>query len=188
MRPNQTVVGFQARKATPDDADSIAHVHVDTWRTTYKGIVPDERLANLSYERSKKMWEDILSDQKQATFVAEDEDGQVVGFAGCGPARDSEKEYTGELYGIYVKRSTQGKGLGTMLCREVARSLRSRALDSMLVWVLAENPFRRFYERLGGRRVREKEVVIGGKALTEWAYGWKSLDFLVEESKAPDGS
>jgi ribosomal protein S18 acetylase RimI-like enzyme len=111
--------------------------------------------------------------------VAEDENGHVVGFAGCGPVRDSEKEYVGELYGIYVNQSVQGKGVGRMLCREVARNLKSQALDSMLVWVLADNPSKGFYERLGGRRVREKEITIGGKVLTEWGYGWKNLDSLV---------
>jgi hypothetical protein len=35
------------RAATPDDAVAIAHVHVESWRTTYEGIVPGEYLAGL---------------------------------------------------------------------------------------------------------------------------------------------
>jgi hypothetical protein len=38
------------REAAPADAPGIARVHVDTWRTTYQGIVPDQFLARLSYE------------------------------------------------------------------------------------------------------------------------------------------
>ena len=112
-------------------------------------------------------------------FVAE-VDGRVVGFADCGPVRDSEKDYMGELYAIYVNQAMQRKGIGRMLCREVARNLMSRGLDSMLVWVLAENRFRKFYERLGGQRVRTRDITIGGKTLTEWGYGWKSLASLVD--------
>ena len=43
------------RPATLEDAPAIARVHVDTWRTTYAGIVPDEHLAKLSYERSQAL-------------------------------------------------------------------------------------------------------------------------------------
>ncbi|WP_274651023.1 hypothetical protein [Paenibacillus humicola] len=43
----------------------------------------------------------------------------------------------------------------------------------MLIWVLSENPNRYFYEALGGRFIREKEIEIGGTKLKESAYGWK---------------
>ena len=39
------------RVANVPDAAAIAKVHVDSWRTTYTGIVPDEYLAQLSYEQ-----------------------------------------------------------------------------------------------------------------------------------------
>ncbi len=48
----------------------------------------------------------------------------------------------------------------------------------MLVWVLADNPMRRFYEALGGRLLREKKVEIGGVALDEVAYGWRDTAAL----------
>ena len=38
------------REAVPADARAIARVHVDSWRTTYRDIVPDSVLSQLSYE------------------------------------------------------------------------------------------------------------------------------------------
>ncbi|HNI60392.1 MAG TPA: GNAT family N-acetyltransferase, partial [Pseudomonadota bacterium] len=32
------------RPAGPDDAEAIARVHVETWRATYRGLVPDHYL------------------------------------------------------------------------------------------------------------------------------------------------
>lgn len=32
---------MRIREALPKDATSIARVHVDAWRATYRGIVPD---------------------------------------------------------------------------------------------------------------------------------------------------
>jgi hypothetical protein len=44
------------REARPADAAKIARVHVDGWRTTYRGIVPDDYLAALSYEAQERSW------------------------------------------------------------------------------------------------------------------------------------
>jgi GNAT superfamily N-acetyltransferase len=51
-------------------------------------------------------------------------------------------------------------------------------IDSMLVWVLADNLACRFYEILGGQRVYEKEIERGGTKLIEIAYGWTDLSNL----------
>jgi hypothetical protein len=41
---------MKIRKATPNDARNIAKVQVNSWRTTYKNIVPDEFLENMGYK------------------------------------------------------------------------------------------------------------------------------------------
>ena len=57
------------RVANVPDAAAIAKVHVDSWRTTYTGIVPDEYLAQLSYEKQGQGWRDILSTHGTEEFV-----------------------------------------------------------------------------------------------------------------------
>lgn len=52
---------MRIRKAKISDEKGIGKVHVDSWLATYKGIMPDERLNQLSYERSEKKWKKILS-------------------------------------------------------------------------------------------------------------------------------
>ena len=53
-------------------------------------------------------------------------------------------------------------------------------LHSLLVWVLANNPSQDFYSALGGQRVYEQEITIGGARLVEVAYGWLDIRELVE--------
>jgi hypothetical protein len=48
----------------------------------------------------------------------------------------------------------------------------------MLIWAFAESPYRRFYESLGGRAVRETTKEIGGKMMPEVGYGWEELQGL----------
>jgi hypothetical protein len=44
------------REITYNDVPAIAQIHVDTWRTTYQGIIPDKYLATLSYQKRESGW------------------------------------------------------------------------------------------------------------------------------------
>ncbi len=162
------------RAATDKDIPAIAKVDVDTWRTTYRGIVPDEYLANLSYERRANAWYQSLkysSEDGNFIYVAEDV-GEIVGFADGGPERTQDPIYKGELYAIYILQTYQRKGLGRCLVQTISAKLSRLNIDSMLVWVLADNPACQFYLELGGKHVYEQDLKVGSKALIEKAYGW----------------
>ena len=68
----------------------------------------------------------------------------------------------------------------------VVQRLLQCGLPSMLVWVLAANPGRAFYARLGGQQVYEKMATIGGVQLVEVAYGWLDLHELVQRLQFSD--
>jgi GNAT superfamily N-acetyltransferase len=170
------------RPATVQDATAMAHVHVESWRTTYKGIVPADFLARLSYAQREQFWRQVLTDPGSRTvvYVAEDEHGQVVGCASGGPERSEDPVYTGELYAIYLLAQYQRQGIGRQLVITLANRLLQDGMTALQLWVLAENPARQFYERLGGRLVYEKTVTIGGVPLLEVAYGWQDAQRLIE--------
>jgi ribosomal protein S18 acetylase RimI-like enzyme len=173
------------REATHSDVSAMARVHVDTWRTTYRGIVPDELLANLSYEKRENGWHQVLDKAPKDdnfTYVAEDESGQIVGFANGGVERAGDPVYQGELSAIYVLKSHQQEGIGRELVRAATQRLGRMKIHSMLVWVLADNPACRFYETLGGQKVYEKEIERGGAKLIEIAYGWTDIANLQRRS------
>jgi len=174
-------MAIRVRRALFQDAPGIARVHVDTWRSTYRGIISDDYLDGLDYGRSQKNWEDGITDPSHRTtfFVAEDDEVGIVGFAACGRVRDNKWGYSGELYAIYLNQDMQRKGSGKRLVLSVTRDLKARGLDSMLVWVLEENPYKRFYESIGGTYVGTSEISVGGKKLKELGYGWRDLDSLI---------
>lgn len=175
---------MRIRPAGPEDVPSVARVHVDTWRTAYRGILPDDYLEGLSYadhERRRREW--MEKNPQTFTLVAE-EDG-IVGFADAGPERKNDPDFEGELYAIYVLGSTQRRGIGRALFDAVLRGLLDRGWSSMLVWVLRENPWRRFYEKHGGAVVRRGKIELGGKLLDEVGYGWRDLKSHVATPAAP---
>jgi hypothetical protein len=78
-------------------------------------------------------------------------------------------------------RDQQRHGLGRRLSATVVQQLIQVGMTSLLVWVLADNPARKFYEALGGRYVYDKRVSIGNARLVEVAYGWRDARLLVAE-------
>jgi ribosomal protein S18 acetylase RimI-like enzyme len=164
------------RRAGPEDAAGIARVHVATWRTAYRGLLPDDFLASLNESAYSERWRRTLSGAADRVYVAENADA-VIGFASGGKERAGEGGYSGELYAIYVLSEAQGHGHGRRLVQAVVGGLRELGLPNMIVWVLRDNmPARRFYEGLGGTYVREQPITIGSTLLQEVAYGWPSLD------------
>ena len=49
------------RKATEEDAEAIAFVHVTAWQETYKGMMPAAILDHLSVNERSDCWRRILS-------------------------------------------------------------------------------------------------------------------------------
>ena len=162
------------RVAEMRDAPAIAHVHVQSWLTTYQGIVPDEYLASLNEAERVPLWRDWLM-RDISVFVAEIGE-EVVGFAGGGAIRESVESYDSELYTLYLLKEAQGRGIGKALLEAVMQALGQKGYASMLVWVLEENPAVQFYKRVGAQRVTSKEIEIGGVQLAEAALGWSGLN------------
>ena len=166
------------REANLNDVQAIARVHVDTWYTTYKGIIPESYLAKLSYQQREIAWQKIIEDtmsSSQFVDVAENNSGEIIGFANGGKERTGDRTYKGELYAIYILEVYQRQGIGYRLTLSAVDKLSELGFNSMLVWVLADNPACRFYETIGGQKVYEQQIERGGTKLREIAYGWQSL-------------
>jgi ribosomal protein S18 acetylase RimI-like enzyme len=165
------------------DAEGIAKAHVDSWRTTYPGIVPDDYLARMSYEQRSGVWQSVLSeaDETKPNYVAVDDDAVVVGFAGGGPERSGDPELDGELYVLHLLEDSRRRGIGRRLVTSVASDLAQNGMVSMFVWVLEQNrPACLFYEALGGIPIRKQKISIGGVTLDETGYGWQDIGTLAK--------
>jgi GNAT superfamily N-acetyltransferase len=192
--PYRLTNGYLIRKATCADVPAIARVHVDSFRTTYPGILPASFLDGLSYERREESWRRDLCEPQQVeyAYVAVDPGGQVVGFATGGPEQDQDPNYTGEVYRLYLRQEHQVRGLGRALVGTIAQRLAATGLHSLLIWVLAENPACGFYARLGGMLVKEKQWEMEGRPpLKVLAYGWRDISDVLRQTVVtfrPEGS
>ncbi len=105
---------MNVRRAVPDDAAAIARIHVDTWRDTYAGILPDRVLLNMPTTREGGCWSGLVL-RGESVFVVQSPDAGIVGFGGCGPNRLRNLPCDGEVYTLYIAPRNQGHGFGKAL-------------------------------------------------------------------------
>ncbi|MBK8175413.1 MAG: GNAT family N-acetyltransferase [Rhodospirillales bacterium] len=176
------------RPGRPADADRIAEVYVESWRSAYAGMIPNAVLVRLSAGAQAREWAQQLSRRKLADsiLVADLTGHGVIGFGSCGAARASHLPHGGEIYTLYVAPGHQDRGIGRALLTRMFDVLIDRGLNSVVAWVLAQNPSRFFYEAMGGRRIAEKQERLWNTILPQTAYGWDDLRLLRAHDDAGD--
>ena len=153
------------------DAHSMSRIYVQTWQYTYLGIVPYEYLSTMSVAQHRQAFLKELKSKQVVSFVAEDS-GRVVGFVTGGQARQGDGIYSAEIYTLYVLKDQQRRGIGTKLVSALAIRFYHLGMYSMLVWVLKQNPYRQFYEKLNGIHLQIDRMQVAGEMLDVAAYGW----------------
>ncbi len=172
--------GIVLRRAAPRDADAIARVRIDGWRTAYRGLVPAAYLEGMRVDASTALWDKILTagPNSASVFVAA-RDAEVVGFAAGNKLDEPRYGLDTELTAVYLRREFQRVGIGRRLIAAVVDAQRAHGATGMIVWVLAANkPARAFYEALGAELLVEQEFQWDGMDLLEVGYGWRNLDAL----------
>lgn len=169
------------RKANLDDAQAIAIVHIDTWRTTYEGIIPTEFLNKLAYDERKNSWEDNIMRVENVVFVVEDEEGQIIGFADTSRRENNFELNSIDLTSLYLLKAYQGRGIGKLLMKTLFGHYKNQGYEKVYVDVLADNNTRYFYEHLGAKFVKNIKIKIGGKILDESTYVWESVNDVLEK-------
>jgi GNAT superfamily N-acetyltransferase len=165
------------RMANPSDAAAIARIHVETWRATYAGLLPERMLANMRADGHRESWLGVLSGQRgrQTVLVAERTRQGPIGFISAGRARAGLAGYEAEIYTLYVAPDHQDQGIGTDLLSACFQRLDQQQLHGAMLWVLAKNPSRFFYEASGGTMIAHRKERLWGVVLPELAYGWPDL-------------
>lgn len=164
------------RHATLTDAKGIAKVHVDSWKSTYRDIIPNDFLEKLSYDQRTDLWNQNISKEENYVFVAVNSDGEIIGFADCGKRESNNVDNSGDLTSIYLLEEYQEKGIGKQLLKQLFLKFEELSFNRVFVEVLEDNKTRYFYEYYGAKLIKTEEILIGGVHLNLLTYEWKNLN------------
>jgi GNAT superfamily N-acetyltransferase len=127
------------------DAEALGRVHATCWHETYDHLISTAALQSVSHKRMAELWTHWAAQGPEYIMRAALVDGDIVGFAGAGPARDADAPRARELYFIYLLDAWHGTGIGQQLfdaCVEEG--------EELYLWVAEDNPrAHRFWVRNG---------------------------------------
>ncbi len=165
------------RLATPDDAEEIARLHVETSLFAYRPILGEDYTGGDIGERIEHWRRMLMGDHSLAwtppekTYVATTADEHIAGFCAVGMSRDDDRPDDGEVYMLYVSPDYWGAGVSSRLFDAGVTYLRERGFERLILWVLEDNArARRFYERNGWQPEGAKKPSFSKPALSQVRY------------------
>ena len=162
---------YKVRPATVHDAKAIAEIHVASWQTAYKDLMPQEDLKSLSVEKRQAFWREAIEYSEPQLLVATETD-ELVGFVGFDRSRDKgTKSTTGEIWALYEVPAHWRQGAGLALWDGAREGLKEEGCTEVTSWVLLGNERALgFYEHAAGFKrdmTSLKTVAIGSVKLEE---------------------
>ncbi len=163
---------MRIRKAEPKDAKKLAQIHIDSWKVAYRGLVPDNILEKLNYDKRKIGFKEALEKELEETYIAEDKN-EFFGFVTIGKCRDEDLDCSSvaELWGIYLDPKCWRRGIGSSLFSFVEDKFISRGYHEYVLWAFEGNICGDlFYRAMGHIPDGARKVLRRGKDLNVIRY------------------
>lgn len=179
------------RPAETADLNAIAALHVLSWRSTYRGILPNGFLDGPVEDNRLSHWQELIGriGSGRTILVAEADDG-LAGFVAAGPSEEDGVDAYIEQ--IHVRPDVKGAGIGRRLLGEAAGRLLAQGHASAYLLVFSDNRQAiRFHERLGGVTAADSMEEMAGAWIARSKVVWRDLAVLVEACRTrqlPDRS
>lgn len=146
-------MGVDVRRATEADLDRIREIAEAAWSRAHEPIVGADAVASfLEAHYGRESFEPYLGADRAFLAVAEDDDGDVVGFVSVSPDDDRPERFT--LGRIYVDPDRWGEGVGGRLLARAESAVAERGGERVRLGVMTENDRAvGFYESAGYERI-----------------------------------
>ena len=154
-----------------DDRLAISKIYEESWKYTYKGIIPQEYLNSIPEGRWSKNFD--RPGWKTLVCIV---DGKYIGTSSFCKSRFEQFPDCGEIISIYFLPEYMGKGYGKKLLETSILELKKLGFDELFLWVLDDNiKAKNFYEHLGFLQTEEYlDDTIGGKEFREVRFIYKN--------------
>lgn len=169
-------MGLVIRPAIPADEAAIAGLHTESWRLSYRGVLPDAYLDGPLAGDMREKWNRRLNDPQPGWMVltAAIDDA----FAGFLLALPDPEEPGWDLFdNLHVPPGLRSHGIGAALMREGADRLTVMGRERAILRVVESNArARAFYRGLGGvEGAPVSHAIAPGQEVALVPYTWERI-------------
>ncbi len=174
------------RNAEHSDADAIAIIHAESWRSSYREILSDEFLDKAVWDERRSFWQKRMPEpgaEKRLILLACEKD-EVLGFLCL--YLDADPRWGALLDNLHIHPNRKGLGHGSALVARAANwLLGKRPQSGLYLWVYEQNhEARRFYKKLGGTTAEKLfKKTVEGKQVATLRYIWDDIKPLTVMSR-----
>lgn len=174
------------RLATVADAAQVGALHAESWRSAYRGLLPDSALDGKVVAERQRIWTERLAaeETRRLTWLLFENDAAAAFLS----LVLDEDPVNGHLIdNLHVRPHLKSRGYGRRLLVEGARAAtRHDPARPIHLLVLDGNwPAARFYERLGAHHVETLEDdYLSGTRVRSHRYRWPNAEALLEGLRA----
>lgn len=168
---------MQIRLLKNEDIKDMAILYTDSWKRTYFGILSNEYLNSLSYEKNQKKWLDYIKSDKNGIFgyfINE----KLVGFCAFTPEQDIENCIY--LDSLHISKEYQGQGIGTALIKNLAKNVKEKGYKKISICILNGNKMaKKLYIKLGASHYQYFDNKIDNVIAPSEKLVWNNLEILM---------
>lgn len=172
---------IQTRRTQAEDLPAIGRIVVRSWQHTFRGLVSDDFLNEMSDDHQRQRHERMISSPSVVYYVAVTDDGDIVGFCSGGPSRCPAYTAENEIYAIYLMPGYERRGIGRRLFQHLAAELAASGRKGLFLTVLSANPNRSFYESLGGIEAEAQSLPLATGSYPQIAFLWEDIPVPPED-------
>lgn len=172
---------MELRLAEYKDFERIAHLHAESWKRHYRGILSNSYLDEEVLDDKLLIWQTRLTNPPfNQHIVLAEEGGLLIGFACIFGNHDFERGTF--IDALHVDDAYRGRGIGKQLLLKVAEWHQHYFKDSGLyLEVVSQNTSAiQFYRHIGAQECQERTwQAPGGTEVMEKVLRWSSAQALV---------
>jgi GNAT superfamily N-acetyltransferase len=176
------------RPGTPADSTAIGRILAHGWRQAYSGFMPESELGPRvhSDHRAREVgaWLSTDFDPSRELLLVAERAGEIMGFLAARLGDRNDVGSVAQVTLLYVSQDKQGQGTGRQLLLEAAAWLKTHAPGPISIGAFEQNPFRSFYEAIGGEVVKTVMVRVDAQEWPVVIHLWPSPEALQEGIRA----
>ncbi len=163
------------RNIKEEDIESVIEIRIKGWQDAYKNIIDEEHLNKLNNDYDRRI-NHLKETYMENGFIVAELNNKVVGFCRYVFNNKFSPEIENadcEISAIYVKPELKGNGIGTKLFKYVVEEFKKENKKHMILWCLKDNEkSKKFYNKMGGKIIKERKVKIGNKDYLEICFSY----------------